>query len=242
MELFWSNNIEGSLVRLDREESGHCVKVLRHREGDSLSIIDGNGSLYTCTLLEADPKQAVARIESVQPSFGAHPYRLTMAVCPTKNMDRYEWFAEKATEIGVDRIVPVIGERSERRVVKTERLERIVLSAAKQSLKGAVPRILPACSVSEFIEGAPEGALKLICHCHELESLPREGVSSALEGARGREICILIGPEGDFSPSEVELALSKGWNSIHLGESRLRTESAALVATTAVYLEILKNA
>ena len=242
MELFWSNNIEGSLVRLDREESGHCVKVLRHREGDSLSIIDGNGSLYTCTLLEADPKQAVARIESVQPSFGAHPYRLTMAVCPTKNMDRYEWFAEKATEVGVDRIVPVIGERSERRVVKTERLERIVLSAAKQSLKGAVPRILPACSVSEFIEGAPEGALKLICHCHELESLPREGVSSALEGARGREICILIGPEGDFSPSEVELALSKGWNSIHLGESRLRTESAALVATTAVYLEILKNA
>ena len=242
MELFWSNNIEGSLVRLDRDESGHCVKVLRHREGDSLSIIDGKGSLYTCTLLEADPKQAVARIESVQPSFGAHPYRLTMAVCPTKNMDRYEWFAEKATEVGVDRIVPVIGERSERRVVKTERLERIVLSAAKQSLKGAVPRILPACSVSEFIEGAPEGALKLICHCHELESLPREGVSSALEGARGREICILIGPEGDFSPSEVELALSKGWNSIHLGESRLRTESAALVATTAVYLEILKNA
>ena len=157
-------------------------------------------------------------------------------------MDRYEWFAEKATEIGVDCIVPVIGERSERRVVKTERLERIVLSAAKQSLKGAVPRILPACSVSEFIEGAPEGALKLICHCHELESLPREGVSSALEGARGREICILIGPEGDFAPSEVELALSKGWKSIHLGESRLRTESAALVATTAVYLEILKNA
>lgn len=242
MELFWSNNIEGSLVRLDREESGHCVKVLRHRAGDSLSIIDGKGSLYTCTLLEADPKQAVARIESVQPSFGAHPYRLTMAVCPTKNMDRYEWFAEKATEIGVDSIVPVIGERSERRVVKTERLERIVLSAAKQSLKGAVPRILPACSVSEFIEGAPEGALKLICHCHELESLPREGVSSALEGAHGREICILIGPEGDFSPSEVELALSKGWKSIHLGASRLRTESAALVATTAVYLEILKNA
>lgn len=242
MELFWSNNIEGSLVRLDREESGHCVKVLRHRAGDTLSIIDGNGSLYTCTLLEADPKQAVARIESVQGSFGAHPYRLTMAVCPTKNMDRYEWFAEKATEIGVDRIAPVIGERSERRVVKTERLERIVLSAAKQSLKGAVPQILPACSVSEFIAGAPVGALKLICHCYEIESLPREGITAALEGARGREICILIGPEGDFSPSEVELALSKGWKSIHLGESRLRTESAALVAATAVYLEMLKNA
>lgn len=235
MELFYAKDIEGSLVQLDQEESAHCVKVLRHRSGDSVNIIDGRGSLYHCTLLDANPKAATAHVESEEPGFGAHPYHLTMAVCPTKNLDRFEWFAEKATEIGVDVIAPVIGEHSERKVIKTERIDRIVLSASKQSLKGAVPEISEAVSVKQFIETAPEDALKLICYCFEGEQL-RQSASELLAGSDADKICILIGPEGDFSLEEASLALAHGWKPVHLGSSRLRTETAAVVATTAVYL------
>ena len=255
MELFFSQEIDGGLLKLDPEESGHCVRVLRHRTGDAISVIDGRGTLYDCILEDADPKGAVARVTEVHEGFGTHPYRLTMAVCPTKNIDRYEWFAEKATEIGVDVIAPVIGDRSERRVIKTERLERLVRSAAKQSLKGAVPEIAAPVSVKEFIASAPDNALKMICYCFEGDkhSIP-ELLNAAGEFLRptlaltnrrpeefsGRpesvpEICILIGPEGDFSPEEAEMALSRGWVPVTLGASRLRTETAAIVAVTQVY-------
>lgn len=239
MELFYAKDIAGSLVQLDQEESGHCVKVLRHRAGDSINIIDGKGSLYRCTLVDANPKAATAHVESEEAGFGAHPYHLTMAVCPTKNLDRFEWFAEKATEIGVDVIAPVIGEHSERKVIKTERIDRIVLSAAKQSLKGAVPEVCEAVSVKQFIESAPEDALKLICYCFEGEQL-RQSASDLLAASGADSICILIGPEGDFSLEEAQLAISRGWKPVHLGASRLRTETAAVVATTAVYLSKTK--
>ncbi len=262
MEIFYSNDIDGGLLRLDAEESAHCVRVLRHREGDAINVIDGRGTLLRCTLTDADPKGATARIDSREPGFGAHPYRLTMAVCPTKNIDRYEWFAEKATEIGVDVLAPVIGERSERKVLKTERLERLVKSAAKQSLKGAVPEVLQPQSVRDFILAAPDGAVKMICYCFDG---PKHTVADVLHGIRREassggtlqlppfsqvfrgqlqsptaassvpEICILIGPEGDFSPEEADLALSRGWAPVTLGASRLRTETAALVAATMVY-------
>lgn len=238
MEIFYSNDIEGGMLRLDAEESGHCVRVLRHREGDAVDVIDGRGTLLHCTLLDADPKGATARIDSREPGFGTHPYRLTMAVCPTKNIDRYEWFAEKATEIGLDVLAPVIGDRSERKVLKTERLERLVKSAAKQSLKGAIPEVLQPLTVRDFILGASEDAVKMICYCFDgpkrtvaevLRDLSPSAVSSV------PEICILIGPEGDFSPEEADLALSRGWVPVTLGASRLRTETAALVAATMVY-------
>ena len=252
MELFYSADIDGDLVRLDQDESGHCVRVLRHRTGDEVSVIDGRGNLYTCRLLDADPRSATARIESRTPGFGTHPYNLCIAVCPTKNTDRIEWFAEKATEIGVDTIAPVIGDHSERKVFKTDRIKRLVLSAAKQSLKGAVPEVLEAVSMKEFIEGVPDDTLKLICYCFEgeerrvsimdvLASCPAlcsvKGGSSGLAAAPG--IAVLIGPEGDFSASEVSLALSRGWRPVHLGPSRLRTETAAVTAVTAVYLHNL---
>ena len=237
MELFWSDNINGSNVVLDAEESAHCVRVLRHRAGDEISVIDGAGTLYTCRLVVADAKCAEAAVLDRQPGFGAHPYRLTMAVCPTKNIDRFEWFAEKATEVGLDVIAPVFGEHSERKVIKTERVRRIVLSAAKQSLKALIPAVPEPVSVLEFIASAPAEALKLICYCDE--TLPREqrlSIKDALASAAD-EICILIGPEGDFSPREVEAAFAAGWKPVHLGPSRLRTETAALTAVTAVYLE-----
>lgn len=231
MEVFFSDDICDGRVRLDAEESGHCVRVLRHRPGDEISVIDGRGTLYRCALEIADAKGAEARVIEAQPGFGAHPYHLTMAVCPTKNIDRYEWFVEKSTEIGVDVIAPVIGERSERRILKTERLKRLALSAAKQSLKAAIPTIAEPQSVRDFLLAAPDDALKLICYC--FDDVERKQIQQLLPA---REICILIGPEGDFSPEEAALARERGWIPVSLGESRLRTETAAVVAATAVYL------
>lgn len=234
MELFFSQDVKGDILRLDTDESVHCVRVLRHREGDEIDVIDGEGCLMHCTLLDADPRGATARIIETEKGFGSHPYRLTMAVCPTKNADRFEWFAEKATEIGLDVLAPVIGEHSERKVLKTDRLERLVKSAAKQSLKGAVPRILQPKSVKEFIESAPGDAIKMICYCFDGEKHSVRELLASYEGD-SPEIIILIGPEGDFSTAEAELALSRGWQPVSLGNSRLRTETAALVAATMVY-------
>ena len=233
MEVFFSDDICDARIRLDAEESGHCVRVLRHRPGDEISVIDGRGTLYRCALEIADAKGAEARVIEAQPGFGAHPYHLTMAVCPTKNIDRYEWFVEKATEIGVDVIAPVIGERSERRVLKTDRLRRLTLSAAKQSLKAAIPTIAEPQSVRDFILAAPEDALKMICYC--FDDVERCPITEILRRQAGG-IIILIGPEGDFSPEEAALARERGWVPVSLGDSRLRTETAAVVAATAVYL------
>ena len=232
MELFFSDDICDSRVRLDQEESAHCVRVLRHRAGDEISVIDGRGTLYRCALEIADAKGAEARVLEAQPGFGAHPYHLTMAVCPTKNIDRFEWFVEKATEIGVDVIAPVIGERSERKVVKTDRLRRLVLSATKQSLKAAMPEVAEPVSVRDFIAAAPADALKLICYCFDdVERIPITDIRFDQN-----RIAILIGPEGDFSPEEAAMARERGWIPVQLGPSRLRTETAAVTAVTAVYL------
>ena len=238
MELFYSRDIEGGICRLDQDESGHCIKVLRHRAGDEISVIDGCGTLCRCRITVDSPKGVEAMVLSSEEGWGGHPYRLHMAVCPTKNNDRYEWFAEKACEIGLDEISPVIGEHSERRVFKTARLEKILVSAAKQSLKGAVPAVNEPVSVKEFIQaGHDRDSLKLIAYCFEDENVPRRSIKEVLAGYEGEEIVILIGPEGDFSRAEAELALSNGFIPVHLGDSRLRTETAALTAVSAVYFQ-----
>lgn len=243
MELFYSRDIEGGLCRLDQDESGHCVKVLRHRAGDEISVIDGCGTLYRCRITSDSPKGVEAMVLSYEENWGGHPYRLHMAVCPTKNNDRYEWFAEKACEIGLDEVSPVIGEHSERRIFKTARIEKILVSAAKQSLKGAVPVVHEPVSVRDFIESSGsagqdgDDALKLIAYCFEDENVPRRSIKEVLAGYKGREIVIMIGPEGDFSRAEAELALANGFIPVHLGDSRLRTETAALTAVSAVYFD-----
>ena len=162
-----------------------------------------------------------------------------MAVCPVKNNDRYEWFVEKATEVGVDKIVPVIGERSERRVFKSERSRKIALSAMKQSLKARLPFVAEPISVKDFINESADG-IKLICYCFEGETLRRSIGDVLAEAAEGANITIMIGPEGDFSPEEARLAVENGYIPVHLGPSRLRTETAAVTAATAVYLHYLK--
>lgn len=237
MEVFYSPEIKNGVCVLPEDESAHCVRVLRHREGDEIFVIDGLGTLYTCRLTDASPKAAVAQVLREEPDWGAHPYFLEMAVCPTKNNDRYEWFAEKATELGLDVIAPVIGDHSERKVFKSDRLRRILLAASKQSLKGAVPVVQEPVSVRQYIADAPADALKLICCCFEGE-VPRTSINDVLDGDL-QKIIILIGPEGDFSREEAALAVSRGFIPVHLGPSRLRTETAALTAVEAVYLKCI---
>lgn len=248
MELFFSRDIEGGICRLDQDESGHCIKVLRHRAGDEISVIDGFGTLYRCRITSDRPKGVEAMVLSSEEGWGSHPYRLNMAVCPTKNNDRYEWFAEKACEIGLDEVSPVIGEHSERRVFKTARLEKILVSAAKQSLKAAVPVVNEPVSVKEFIKlhgtggqtsGNSDKRLRLIAYCFEDEKVPRRSIKEVLDEYDGADIVVLIGPEGDFSHAEAELALANGFIPVHLGPSRLRTETAALTAVTSVYLRMI---
>lgn len=238
MELFYSNEIEGGICRLDKDESGHCAKVLRHRCGDEISVIDGCGTLYRCRITSDSPKGVEAMVLSSEENWGGHSYNLHMAVCPTKNNDRYEWFAEKACEVGLDRISPVIGEHSERRVFKTSRLEKILVSAAKQSLKAAVPSVSEPVSVKEFIKefgGQDRKVLRMIAYCFEDERVPRRSIKEVLEDFDGDEIIVMIGPEGDFSKAEAEMALEHGFIPVHLGASRLRTETAAVTAVEAVY-------
>ncbi|MBO5709680.1 MAG: 16S rRNA (uracil(1498)-N(3))-methyltransferase [Bacteroidales bacterium] len=242
MELFYSKNIEGGICRLDHDESGHCIKVLRHRCGDEISVIDGCGTLYKCRIVSDSHKEVTAAVIEEVKDWGSHPYRLHMAVCPTKNNDRYEWFAEKACEMGFDELSPVIGEHSERRILKTARVEKILVSAAKQSLKAAVPAVNEPLSVKEFITSFADrqDTLKLIAYCFDDENVPRRSIKEVLKGWEGGEIAVMIGPEGDFSKAEADLALQSGFVPVHLGDSRLRTETAALTAVSAVYLHYME--
>ena len=240
MELFYAYEVNGRFCRLDAEESGHCVRVLRHRAGDAVDVIDGLGTLYHCRLTDDSPKGAEAEILSEEAGWGGHPYHLTIGCCPTKNNERFEWFVEKATELGVDRIVPLIGDHSERKVYKTERAQRIALSATKQSLKARIPEIVEPMSVRSFVAGAPQDdSIRLIAYCFEDPSIPRQSIMEVLRASDARDITILIGPEGDFSQEEASLALQCGYVPIHLGPSRLRTETAAVTAVEAVYLYTL---
>lgn len=262
MEFYYASDCDGRFCRLDPEESGHCVRVLRHRAGDEIAVVDGRGTLYRCRLTDDAPKAAVAEVLEAFPDRDVRPYSLNMAVCPTKNNERFEWFAEKATELGVDVISPVFGDHSERRVFKTDRTRKIVLSAMKQSLKATLPVIEEPVSVRDFIlthgfpgtsagpveSGTPsaDGVLRLIAWCFEGE-VPRQSIVEVLRaavatGGHGeslpdlQQIIVLIGPEGDFSPEEGRLAVSQGFIPVHLGASRLRTETAALTAVAACYL------
>jgi len=242
MELFYSKTISDGGRVLDPDESGHCVRVLRHRRGDTINVVDGRGLLYRCTIVDDDPRGVVFDVDEWVENYGSHDYWLRMAVCPPKNADRFEWFAEKATEIGVDAITPLFGDYSERRVFKPERIERLLVSAAKQSHKGAIPQLDEALTVTEFLQQDHDG-LKFICYCDEATGkidIKEVLRSQTLPLREKPKVTIMIGPEGDFSRAEVALALERGWQPVSLGDSRLRIETAALVATAAVYLYFSK--
>lgn len=238
MELFYSRNIASGDLSLDSEESNHCVKVLRHRRDDIINVVDGHGVLYKCRILDDNPKGVSFTIEETIENYGSHNYRLHIAVAPPKNTERFEWFAGKATEIGVDEITPLFGDYSERKVFKPERTERILVSAAKQSHKGAIPLLHEAVSVKEFIMASENfDGSKLICYCDDISG--KVCINDVLNGSDN--LIIMVGPEGDFSREEVSMAIERGFIPVSLGDSRLRIETAALVAVTAVYLKNINS-
>lgn len=223
MALFYAPNIKQDLT-LPEEESQHAVKVLRMEEGDALEVIDGRGGFYNAKIAIAHHKKCKVIIENEIQAYHKRPIHLHIAIAPTKNMERIEWFAEKVTEIGIDEITPIICRFSERKVIKRDRMEKILISAMKQSKKAYLPIINEQMTFSEFMKQERNGDL-YIAHCYEQD---KKDLCTTYKAKN--DVTILIGPEGDFSEEEVELAIKKGYIPVSLGESRLRTETAGVVA------------
>lgn len=216
---------------LPQEEAHHAVKVLRLQVGDEMWLMDGCGTYYRATITAATGHRCLYRIDETLPQEPAWQGHLHLAMAPTKLMDRVEWFAEKATEIGFDELTFLDCQFSERRVVKEERIDKILVSAVKQSHKAWKPRLNEMTRFEHFIKKEREGD-KFICHCYGEEDIDEAHSKPFLMDVlkRGVPTTVLIGPEGDFSIEEVQLALQHGYRSVSLGSSRLRTETAALVA------------
>jgi 16S rRNA (uracil1498-N3)-methyltransferase len=224
MQLFYTPDINSDTYKLDKEESTHCVRVLRLKEGSQIHLTDGKGNLYKAQLLSADPKECIAEIIETIPDFGKKNFYLHIAIAPTKNIDRFEWFLEKATEIGIDEITPVFSEHSERNIIKPERLQKIITSALKQSLKAYHPILNEAIKYNQFLNLSFD-CKKYIAHCEDDEKVTLQSAYKKAENA-----LILIGPEGDFSIAEIKKAIENNYLPVSLGNSRLRTETAGIVA------------
>lgn len=228
MQLFYAPNITTANYTLTEEESKHCIKVLRLQCGDTIHITDGKGNIFCCEIIDEHYKRCVVRINSTQTEFEKLPYSLTMCVAPTKSIDRFEWFLEKATEVGVDDIIPIETAHSERRTIKLERATKVITSAVKQSLKAYHPTLHEMTPLKNIITTPFEGR-KFIAHCNPSQSTFGKGhLADILK--KGERVMILIGPEGDFSPEEVASALENNFEEISLGTQRLRTETAAIAA------------
>lgn len=227
--LFFSPDILTN-SQLPEIESHHCVKVLRMKTGDSLTVTDGKGRFYECILVDANHKRSTISIINQTEIVQSRNFFIHIAFAPTKQMDRNEWFVEKATELGIDRITPVISNFSERKEVKIERLTKTAISAMKQSQQPFLPEIDETANFSDFIK-LPFNGKKFIAHCYEKPKRPLSQIYN-----KGENVLILIGPEGDFSEDEVENAIKNGFMPISLGYSRLRSETAALVATHTIHV------
>lgn len=226
MHLFYTPDIDPASQQyfLNEEESKHCARVLRLEKGAELQLIDGKGGLYTATILDPHPKRTLLQIVSVTGNYNKRNHYLHIAIAPTKNIERIEWFLEKATEIGIDEISFIICKRSERKDIKLDRLNKVVTAAVKQSLKAYHPLLNGPVTMAGILSRPFDGQ-KFIAHC---EKTAKTHISAEL--ATGGRCLILIGPEGDFTPEEIDEALQNGFKAITLGDSRLRTETAALEA------------
>ena len=229
MRLFLTDDCTGTYATLLPDESHHCTRVLRMGVGDELWVTSGDGTMCRARVANPDPSACEVEIVERIADYGQRPFHLHIAIAPPKNNARTEWFVEKAVEIGIDRITPIICDHSERGVLKTDRLERIALSAMKQSLKARRPLIDPPIKLLDFLQNLDSHIQKLVCYCsgderHTLNQLYTPGTDAL----------VLIGPEGDFSPKEITEVLSQGFQPVTLGDSRLRTETAALYAVTAL--------
>jgi len=229
MQLFYNPTINEDTrsFSFDKEESKHIIKVLRKKDGDILHVTNGLGLLFETEITLASDSKCTVEIISIEKT-DTPKYKLHLAVAPTKMNDRYEWFLEKATEIGIHEITPIFCDRSERKVINIDRFEKIILSAMKQCNQMYLPKLNPAISLKEFLKNKITGS-KLIAHCEETN---KKSLKSVLNP--NTDYTILIGPEGDFSSKEIELALENNFIPVSLGETRLRTETAAIVACHSV--------
>ncbi|SDH55868.1 16S rRNA (uracil1498-N3)-methyltransferase [Pedobacter terrae] len=223
MHIFYTPDITQNTYTLNEEESKHCVRVLRLTIGSIINLVDGKGSFYTAEITADNPKKVSLSVLKVETEFHKRNHYLHVAVAPTKNIDRIEWFLEKATELGIDEVTPIITDRSERRVVKEDRLNKVITAAVKQSIKAYHPKLNDAIAFDDFLKEPFDGD-QLIAHC--IDNGEKRFISELV--APHQKYLILIGPEGDFTPDEVNLALNKGFKALTLGDNRLRTETAAL--------------
>ncbi len=228
MNIFYAPDIAGNQYMLNEDESKHCIRVLRMQASEKLILIDGRGGYYRASIADAHPKRCLLVVDETILEYEKPNYKLHIAIAPTKNLDRLEWFAEKATEIGISEITPIICDHSERKVVNTERLEKIVIAAIKQSVKAYKPKINEAISFNSFIKTPKEG-FRFLAHCEEADKKYIQQLYKPSSDA-----LILIGPEGDFSTTEINDAIKAGFLPISLGKSRLRTETAGVFSCSLI--------
>ncbi|MDR1583858.1 MAG: 16S rRNA (uracil(1498)-N(3))-methyltransferase [Prevotellaceae bacterium] len=220
--MFYTEIIENEICVLSHDESKHCIAVLRHHNGDIVDVFSRSGEIFTAKIINDSQKKCVLNIIDTKPVY-KRPEFLHIAIAPTKNSDRIEWFVEKAVEIGIEEITPIFSEHSERRVLNIERIEKIIISAMKQSLNLNFPKINQPVEFKDFIRLKSEET-KCIAYCEE------KVISFAETISPGKPALTMIGPEGDFTKQEIEMAISKGFIPVSLGRSRLRTETAGVVS------------
>ena len=224
MHIFYTPDLSGKTYTLDETESKHCVRVLRLEKGDEITLVDGRGGFFTAEIVDPNPKRCAVNVIKSELNFGRRSFEVHLAIAPTKNIERIEWFLEKTTEIGITRITPLLCRYSERKEIKNERLEKVMVSAMKQSLKAYLPRLDELTKFKDLVNQPFEGQ-KFIAHCEEQH---RDLLKNLV--VPNQNYLILIGPEGDFSTDEIEMALKAGFRPVSLGDSRLRTETAGVVA------------
>jgi 16S rRNA (uracil1498-N3)-methyltransferase len=230
MQIFYAPDITGDLYLLDENESRHCIKALRMGKGSPVKLIDGKGNLFEGIIRDPDPRRCSITVTGSFPDFERRDYRLHIAISPLKNPDRFEWFIEKSVEIGVDIITPIICHNTEKTRIKEERINNLIISAMKQSLKASRTILNPVSSFRDFISNQTT-AIRMIAHCNS--AVERKKISEILSA--NEDTLILIGPEGDFSEEEIRQAIDNKYFSVHLGSSRLRTETAGVAACHSVY-------
>lgn len=228
MHFFYTQHVNADIYELTKEESKHCCMVLRKKQGDAIYLVDGKGTFFVTEILDDNPKKTSVKIIEKVKNYKKRNYNLHLAIAPTKNISRFEWFLEKATEIGIDEITPIISNRSERKHLNLERMNKILISAMKQSLKAHLPKINKCIKFKDFIAKC-NCQRKLIAHCGETVKTPLQKKIKINENS-----CILIGPEGDFTKEEVELAKQNRFDFVSLGENRLRTETAGIYSCSIV--------
>jgi len=230
MQIFYAPDISGNSYTLDENESRHLIRVLRMARGAEVRLIDGRGNLYEGFISEPDQNRCMIEITGKTVDFEKRDYKLHIAISPIKNSERFEWFIEKSVEIGVDEITPLVCRNTEKPGIKSGRINNLIISAMKQSLKATKPVLNEPCKFKDFLKSDMIG-IPMIAHCDT--SFLRTGISDVY--SKKENAVILIGPEGDFTKDEINLAFCKGFKPIHLGTSRLRTETAGVVACHSIY-------